>query len=197
MPGGKDRPQCSVQSCKRLNKGHSFCTLHLRRWKRTGDPEGLLNEQHGQAGQGATKEYWAWYSMKQRCYNKSRRDYAFYGARGIQVCPEWQSSFTAFFTHMGKAPAPNFTLDRIDSNKNYEPGNCRWATQIQQQNNKRSNRKLCFNNRTLTISQWARLIGCGSDTLRRRLAMGWSIEEALTRPLKQQRNSRNLQKEPS
>lgn len=89
-----------------------------------------------------TKEYIAWVSMKQRCTNPNTRNYKHYGGRGIQVCAEWMDSFDAFLAYMGHAPEGNrISIDRIDNNGNYEPGNVRWATPYQQVMNRRNSRK--------------------------------------------------------
>lgn len=86
-----------------------------------------------------TKEYAAWVSMKQRCLNPRARNYKYYGARGITVCPEWVESFDAFMSYVGYAPEGNrISIDRIDNNGNYEPGNVRWATPYQQVMNRRN-----------------------------------------------------------
>ena len=88
-------------------------------------------------GMRFTKEYHSWYSMIKRCHNKNNKDYYLYGQRGISVCKEWRKSFKAFFDHIGYAPSKDHSLDRINNNGNYEPGNVRWATPSQQANNKR------------------------------------------------------------
>ena len=88
---------------------------------------------HGMSG---TAEYRAWASMRQRCNNKGNPNYKWYGGRGIKVCKEW-SSFSGFFKYMGRKPHPNMSIDRIDVDGNYEPGNCRWATAKQQTDNRR------------------------------------------------------------
>jgi hypothetical protein len=84
-----------------------------------------------------TPEYRAWKSMKRRCLNKNTADYPYYGGRGITVAQEWSDSFLTFFNELGKKPFPEYTLDRINPNKGYEPGNCRWATRRRQSINQR------------------------------------------------------------
>lgn len=99
---------------------------------------------HGQHSRlmGKTKEYIAWDRMKSRCYNPKNRSYRWYGAKGITVCQEWIDSFVAFFNDVGKAPTKRHSLDRYPDNKgNYIPGNVRWATPEQQQNNRTNNRR--------------------------------------------------------
>lgn len=88
-----------------------------------------------------TTEYYAWSSMKQRCYNENKEEYPIYGGRGIKVCDRWRYSFENFLEDMGLKPSPDLSLDRWpDMNGNYEPGNCRWGTTLEQGNNKSTNR---------------------------------------------------------
>ena len=92
---------------------------------------------HGQAiSNNHTKEYKAWEKMKVRCYNPNYHAYHRYGGRGIKVCDKWLNSFEAFFTDVGKAPSLDHSIDRIDNDGNYEPGNVKWSTQYEQVNNR-------------------------------------------------------------
>lgn len=78
---------------------------------------------------------------KSRCNNTSNKDFRHYGGRGISMCEEWQASFLAFYKHIGPKPSKGHSIDRLDNDGNYEPGNVKWSTQIEQTNNQR-NRKL-------------------------------------------------------
>lgn len=84
-------------------------------------------------------EYESWAGMNKRCHNPNNHAYANYGGRGIEVCPEWRDSFEAFLDHVGMKPSPKHSIDRINNDGNYEPGNVRWATAKQQANNRRTN----------------------------------------------------------
>ena len=89
-----------------------------------------------------TPEYRAWQNMKNRCYNKRDKNYPYYGGRGIRVCDRWVDSVANFIADMGRRPSDDLTLDRIDPHKDYEPGNCRWATrEVQSRNRPYATRK--------------------------------------------------------
>jgi len=98
---------------------------------------------HGGAKRGTQRssEYKIWAGMKQRCSYPNHRSYPNYGGRGINVCDRWLDSFEAFLTDMGPRPASHLTIDRINNDGNYEPGNCRWATWSEQAKNKRPRKR--------------------------------------------------------
>jgi len=100
---------------------------------------GRLKRTHGHTTNhlGYTPEYNAWLAMKQRCCNPNYEYYKNYGGRGIIICPEWLDDFLAFLQEMGPRPAKGYSVDRIDNNGNYEPGNVKWSTAKEQANNRR------------------------------------------------------------
>lgn len=92
---------------------------------------------HGHTVGGTTPEYRAWCKMKERCCNTKNKDFPDYGGRGITVCARWLNSFENFFSDMGLKPSPDHSLDRVNVNGPYSPDNCRWATKLEQAQNKR------------------------------------------------------------
>lgn len=137
----------------------------------------------------------AWHDMRQRCYNPNNCRYHRYGARGISVCSEWLESFEAFRLWSERNGfGPNLTIDRIDNDKNYEPGNCRWTTQIEQAANRSTTNLLTFEGQTLPLPEWARRYGLTVDTLWRRVFVEeWSIDRALTAPIQLKQKIAHLQ----
>jgi hypothetical protein len=131
-----------------------------------------------------TKIYMVWAAMKYRCHKPSHKDYYLYGAKGIRVCERWEKSFAAFYADMGERPSKRHSIDRIDGNKNYEPGNCRWALPIIQNRNRSITKKLTLNGQTLSMMEWAEKTGIKYTTLRERInQLGWSDFRTLTTPL--------------
>ena len=133
-------------------------------------------------GMTRTRAYRIWSLMKDRCLNPKAAHFPDYGGRGIQVCKRWRDSFTAFHKDMGDPPA-GLTLDRVNNDGDYEPGNCRWATRRAQAENRRSTRLLTWGGRTQSIKQWAAELGLHPTTLGNRLRSGWPVEKALTTPV--------------
>lgn len=129
-------------------------------------------------GQSHDPTYKTWVSMLQRCINPRVPAYERYGGRGISVCAAW-GSFTGFLADMGDRPAGT-TIDRIDVNGNYEPGNCRWADAKTQQRNKTTTKRHHFNGVTATIGELCEMFGGNAKTAASRLSRGASIELAMS-----------------
>lgn len=125
-----------------------------------------------------SKTYGIWCSMRNRCFDQNVKSFPRYGGRGITVCERWLK-FENFLADMGEKPDRK-TLERKDNSKGYEPGNCKWATRIEQANNCRTNRRVKFHGLNLTMAQWGRKTGIMSATIISRLNKGWSVERALT-----------------
>lgn len=131
--------------------------------------------------------YYTWSSIKNRCLDLNCAQFAGYGGRGIAVHEEWKHSFEKFFEYVSALPhygKPGRSLDRIDNNGNYEPGNLRWSTAKEQQRNTRCNHNITFMGRTQCLAAWAEEIGLNTCTLWSRIKRGWSAERALTTPAK-------------
>lgn len=139
---------------------------------------------HGKSG---TATYNSWCKMKERCEKPATRGYRHYGGRGIRVCDNWSDSFEAFLRDMGLRPEGGYEIDRIDVNGHYEAGNCRWITRRQNARNKRSNRRLTWDGKTLCLSEWSEVLGLPAHILSTRLRRGWSIARTLTTPLRRVR----------
>lgn len=129
-------------------------------------------------------EYGIWCAMKDRCNRQANRNFKDYGGRGIKICPEWDHSFDAFFSYVGARPSKHHSIDRIDNDGDYAPGNVRWATQSQQARNTRIAKTVSFNGETLHLLEWAARYGIGYSSLNYRLAHGWEFERAITTPVR-------------
>lgn len=128
-----------------------------------------------------TRLYNIWANMVQRCTNKNASGYERYGGRGIQVCKEWMTSKNFIEWALENGYSDELTIDRINVNGNYEPSNCRWATQKVQQNNKSSNHLFTYKGETHTLMEWSEITGINYGTLKNRLCRyNWTIERALT-----------------
>ena len=113
-----------------------------------------LRTKHGATtGHRKRPEYNTWSAAKSRCFNPKEKAYPDYGGRGITMCAEWAKSFATFFKDMGSRPEGS-SLDRIDPNKGYEPGNCRWVSSVVQSLNKRRNKMIRYNGITMTLKEW-------------------------------------------
>lgn len=152
-----------------LRKGHTTsCGCYARHMQRT------ANTKHGHAprsatgGSGQSKTYKIWAEMIKRCHNPSSESFPRYGGRGISVCDQWRESFENFLADMGESPT-GLSIERDDSNGNYEPGNCRWASVIEQANNKRNNVMLGTPDGIMTIAEFARRHGFAYQSVQKQI----------------------------
>lgn len=141
---------------------------------------GGKNKTHGLT---KTRIYSIWSGMKARCLNRRDDAYKYYGGRGIAICERWLS-FENFLLDMGKEHTIGLTLERIDNNGNYEPSNVKWATLVEQANNKRNNRIIIVDGVTKTLSEYSKFSGIKVTTIHNRIKSGWSNKDAVTIPTK-------------
>jgi hypothetical protein len=127
-----------------------------------------------------TPTHRSWIAMRRRCRAKSHHGYSEYGGRGITICDRWDD-FLIFLADMGERPAGH-TLDRIDNDGPYSPGNCRWAPAVVQMNNRRNTWRLTLNQETLSLTEWSERTGIPRRALAMRYHSGWTADKILTTP---------------
>jgi len=155
--------EINVATCKLLHDGQHSCGCH----KLT------------QEGLSKTRTYKSWGCMVRRCTLESSNRWHIYGGRGIKVCDRWKNSFLDFLEDMGERPKGT-SLDRIDTDGNYCPENCRWATPKEQARNTRKNRLIKAFGKAQSSAAWSEETGIGRGTIEWRLDRGWTPKEALT-----------------
>ena len=169
-----NKHDASIDNLKHGNVRSCGCLAH--EWSRSG------NARRKHSGKG-TRLYQIWKSMRERCNTKTASNYGRYGGRGVCICNEW-NDFSVFQEWaMENGYSDELTIDRIDTNGNYEPNNCRWVTYYEQSINKRNTVRYEFNGETLSLSEWSKRIGVKMNVLYARLRRGWSIEKTLSTPL--------------
>jgi hypothetical protein len=140
----------------------------------------ISQERHGKSD---TPEYYIWRSMIQRC-RQNGMGHKDYGQRGIKVYGPWRTSFQKFLSYVGPRPTPAHSIDRFPNNDgDYEPGNVRWATIEEQQNNKRSSRFITIEAGTKTVREWEKARGFKINLIAGRLRRGYSPDEAINTPV--------------
>ena len=132
-------------------------------------------------GMAATKPHNNWMQMIARCEVPTNPNFPRYGGRGIKVCKRWHD-FANFWIDMAEGYQPGLSIDRINNNGDYQPGNCRWATAKQQSRNRRSNRVLECRGERKTVVEWAEVAGIEASTIRDRLRKGFQPERAVFQP---------------
>lgn len=166
-----------------INRGRGrFCSKKCSGLGKLGSNNPAYKHGNTPRATGQTKEYRTWADMKQRTTNPNEENGHYYQDRGIVVCNRWINSFENFLADMGKAPTPKHSLDRIDNDGDYEPGNCKWSTHKEQMSNTRATKLIEFNGRVETQEEWGRITGIGGLCILKRLKRGWSIEKTLTTP---------------
>lgn len=137
------------------------------------------NTTHGLTG---SRLHNVWSSMKGRCLNENDPSYTRYGGRGIMICDEWLSDFMNFYNwSMENGYSDDLSIDRIDNDGNYEPSNCRWATGVEQQNNRSITLFYEHNNETLPLTEWCERLNLSYYTIHKRIsAYGYSFEKAIS-----------------
>jgi len=138
---------------------------------------------HGYTG---SPTFYTWQSMKQRCHYPKAKSYKHYGGRGIVVCDRWRHSFENFLEDMGERP-DGCSLDRIDYDGPYSPENCRWADHKTQQRNRPDATVLTYNGMTKNLYDWAAEYGKTGKQVYDRICAGWSVEDALNKPMRKLR----------
>jgi hypothetical protein len=148
------------------------------------------SRKHGLSGaRDSSRMYSTWSGMRQRCRDKNHINYNIYGGRGIRVCEAW-SDFEAFVKDVGPKPSARHSLDRINTDGDYEPGNVRWATAKEQSRNIRRPVLIECNGVSLTAPEWEERCGVRSVLIRARIRLGWTAQDAMTRPLRITKRSR-------
>lgn len=146
------------------------------------DQRGRHSKTHGYTIGKKPPEYICWINIRHKCRNPRNPDYKYYGGRGIGVCSRW-NSFAVFLSDMGIRPSSKHTIDRINNDGNYEPGNCRWATRLVQSNNRGYGNFITAFGESRRITEWARIKNLTVSCIRDRLTRGWTIEDSITKPI--------------
>lgn len=167
--------------CLQKEKASEYAKAHIRCSQNNESRERLHN---------------IWYLMKHRCEYEKSKAYANYGGRGISVCKEWDDDSTGYFAFkewaVNNGYRDDLTIDRIDTNGDYSPENCRWADVFIQANNKRSNVLLTYNGETRTAAQWADKLGVNYDAFINRVYLGWDTERIFEQPYRKPRSKKSL-----
>ena len=163
-----------VRGCNLMSGNTNSCGCYMK--KRASE----ANSKHKQS---KTKLYFVWQKIKGRCLNKTNKRYSLYGERGIKICDEWKESFENFYSwSMNNGYKTGLTIDRKDNNGNYEPSNCRWVDIKTQSNNRRTNVCFEYNGEKLTRQQICEKYNINYSCFRKRIALGWTLEKAITTP---------------
>jgi hypothetical protein len=159
-----------------VKRGHTrSCGCLLRKWAAEMGSKNITHGEHRNGGK--TVEYKTWRNIRSRCTNPNYEHFNRYGGRGITVCVRWQT-FVNFLADMGRRPGPEYSLDRINNDGNYEPTNCRWATRKEQNRNTRRNRHVLLNGERVTLAEAAEKTGLGRKLILSRALTDISMMDA-------------------
>jgi hypothetical protein len=174
--------QCDCGNVKSIFRGH----LTKGRINNCGCKTVEIRRQNLKThGESKTRLFGIWLGIHARCYNKYSFAYEWYGKRGIKICDEWLKNYVAFRDWaLSNGYQDDLTIDRIDTNGNYEPSNCRWATAKEQANNTRNNHRITYNGESHTMAEWAEIKGFPIWTIINRLKYGWTINRIMETPVK-------------
>ena len=172
-----DCGKTAVVGAAELRKGDTKSCGCLRAELQSGVPGRLPTD----SAHRDLPEWNVWRVMLQRCHSPKAKDFPNYGGRGIKVCDAWRRSFVAFYRHVGDRPSPAHSIDRIDNDGDYGPGNVRWATPQEQARNCRTTRRIEYQGRSFALPDLADQFGISPALLRSRLDAGWSVDDALRR----------------
>jgi len=174
---------CQCSNIKNVRKDHlrSGKTISCGCYKAKGASNRAKNMHVANTKHGLSKSnvYSVWHGIRQRCNNPNNPAFEYYGGRGIKVCDRWNNSFDNFIADMGQPEG--LTIDRIDNNGDYEPGNCQWVTRATQQSNRRVNRFIEYNGKRQTAMAWSIELGIPHQTIYGRIDLGWDIEKVLSK----------------
>lgn len=174
-------PELKTVAANHLGRTTQSCGCYGKEKSKEGYPV------HGQSG---TRTYRIYHGMLQRCGNENTARYSDYGGRGITVCDRWKENYMHFVEDMGVCP-PKHSIERVDNNKGYEPGNCQWATTKEQSRNRRSNRHVYVKGRRWILADLAIEFSLNIMTLHSRLSRGLSEEELVAPVTRGGRKERN------
>lgn len=177
---------CIIGSCSNPGLARQMCGMHYARWTRNNDD--LAMERPPQRGGPLThgmsysREYCVWRNMLKRCLDPSHKGWHNYGGKGVKVCDRWLHSFENFYEDVGPRPK-GYQLDRINSNGNYCPENCRWTDLVTQRRNSKNIRPITVDGETKLMHEWAATSGIKIQTIRARLdRYGWDVKDAIFTP---------------
>jgi len=165
----------NTKSCGCLRSGPTSLFYKHGHINRNTDNDGVVTISH-------SSTYNSWINMKSRCYDENNNNFYLYGARGVSISDDWLHSFDNFLRDMGERP-DGMELDRINTNGNYEKGNCRWVTKKVNMRNRRNSRNLTFNGETKTIHAWAEDLGIDPEVIISRYKRGNSVERILRKDI--------------